>query len=158
MSNIDDLENAMQDVEYGISELESTQLSEVLEAVEKLQSKYNDAERELGYVKDDLEELEGFQGTGFDVDDIEGMEQEIEDLKAEIKDRDDEDKAAEENPELVNLRKCHEQQRLVISGLLEFIRDARRAAECNAGLLSEDAVVRCMVQATTPTTEEKTDG
>ncbi len=85
MSNYDDATNTLSDLECAVLDMRTTDLEDVNEALDNLDSKFNDHERELNYCSDDFEELERWRECGFDVEDIEGMEDQIADLETDLK-------------------------------------------------------------------------
>ena len=150
MSNYDDVQYELGNLENVIDNLLTVEVCELVDNISDAQEHVRKVERELSYLEDDLQELSDFQDYG-DVDDIEAMQNELESLKAK----------PSESAEIDRLTALHAAQANIITALLGVIREARRAAECNASLLSEDVVIRTMCNANTEAEKKaaaKTDG
>jgi len=127
MSNYTDAADTIRDLECAIIDLRQTDLEDVGEALNNLRSKFNNHECEFNYMSDDCEELERWRECGFDVEDIEGMEDEIKDLTEDLKTVKAEVEHVYEkidnSPELVNLRVRNNTQRKIIMACFEHIRE-----------------------------------
>jgi chromosome segregation ATPase len=142
MSNFDDVVYAMGNLEASIDELLSTEVNCLIDKIDDVQSQLGKAERELGYLEDDFEELERFRELG-DVDDLEDLSEKVADLEEDLETA---KKAVVDRHTLSlhveheNLKKHHENQRRTIMALLGRLRYARET-------LSEAEIVKLMSEA-----------
>lgn len=136
-----DAENAVSTLEGEIDSLGNATIDDLSSYFRDVQSAFSTLESEVGYLSSEHEEfedeLDGWRELGNDAEDVAAELEELEALKeaAQFVERDKDviEQAKGKLVELDNLKRCHENQRVVILGLLEQL------SKVNA-LVTRDAV------------------
>lgn len=121
--NVKDVRDALDTADRSINEIKEGYVCELGDNIESALNAVSEAEDQLRYLDEDLNELEEYREIG-DVYELQELESERDDLREDL------EKATAKGPEFTalekqheNLKKQHEVQRQIIHALLERIRE-----------------------------------
>lgn len=127
MSNYTDLTERTDDLGGIIQTAGNVELEDVSDFLSALSSAQTDLEYAVNDMVEDHDELEAYQATGFDPDDVEGLETEVDDLRGEVAELTEDLRAYRDGEEAAKLQGEYDKLKDMHKNQAETIRDQRQA-------------------------------